>query len=91
MKVLSNQADAEAWLFSLVGAYTNPAHAEDDDFVQADLLSRLMAPDEQKRLIANLAGNLAQVKRRDVLEQSIQYFHCSDRDFGERLLAGLSE
>jgi len=26
-----------------------------------------------------------------VLEQSIQCFHCSDRDFGERLLAGLSE
>ena len=36
-----------------------PSHAEDDDFVQAGDLYRLMSEDEKQRLIDNLAGFIA--------------------------------
>jgi catalase len=68
-----------------VGVYTPPSHQEDDDFVQAGSLFRLMDSEEQQRLIANLAGSLAQVTRESVLERSIEHFAAADLDLGWRL------
>jgi len=68
-----------------VGVYTPPSHQEDDNFVQAGSLFRLMDSEEQRRLIANLAGSLAQVTRESVLERSIEHFAAADLDLGWRL------
>ncbi len=68
-----------------VGTYSNPRHEEDDDFSQAGSLFRLMSVDEQGRLVANLAGSLAQVTREDVQERSIEHFASADEELGLRL------
>ncbi len=60
-------------------------HAEDDDFVQAGMLYRVMSEDARQRLIGNLAGGLAQVSREDVIERSIGYFRKADPEYGQRL------
>ena len=68
-----------------VGTYTNPRHDEDDDFAQAGSLFRLMSTEEQQRLVANLAGSLAQVTRADVRERSIGHFAAADSNLGRQL------
>jgi catalase len=65
-------------------------HAEDDDFGQAGALYRVMKEDEQQRLVANLAGSLAQVKRAEVVARSIGYFAAADQGLGERLAAAVA-
>ncbi|HXI01602.1 MAG TPA: catalase [Candidatus Saccharimonadales bacterium] len=60
-------------------------HAEDDDYVQAGALYRVMKEDEKKRLIGNIAGSLAQVSRQDVIDRSIEHFTKADADYGKRL------
>jgi catalase len=60
-------------------------HAEDDDFVQAGALYRVMKEDARQRLIDNIAGGLAQVSRRDVVERSIGHFAKADAEYGRRL------
>ncbi|MDQ1048465.1 hypothetical protein QFZ76_006701 [Streptomyces sp. V4I2] len=52
------------------GNHQAPVHVEDDDFVQAGNLYRLMAEDEKERLIADLAGFIAKVSREDVVERT---------------------
>ena len=57
------QTDRPLWVPTPVtggtGNHEAPSHAEDDDFVQAGNLYRLMSEDEKARLIENLAGNIA--------------------------------
>ena len=60
-------------------------HAEDDDFVQAGALYRVMKEDERKRLVDNIAGSLAQVSRQDVIERSIEHFRKADSEYGRRV------
>jgi catalase len=60
-------------------------HAEDDDFVQAGALYRVMKEDERARLVANLAGSLAQVSRPEIVERAIGHFAKADADYGRRL------
>jgi catalase len=67
------------------GPQLHPAHRDNNDFVQAGALYRVMKIDERMRLVQNLAGSLAQVKRDDVVERSISYFAKADADLGERL------
>jgi catalase len=67
------------------GNHPTPRHAEDDDFVQAGNLYRLMSADEQERLIENLAGFIAKVSREDIIERAIGNFRNADADFGKRL------
>jgi catalase len=62
-----------------------PEHAEDDDFVQAGDLYRLMSDDERERLINNLAGFISQVSRDDIAERAIENFRRADEDYGKRL------
>ncbi|MFK0285732.1 catalase [Streptomyces sp. NPDC090499] len=73
------------------GTGNHPAavHAEDDDFVQAGNLYRLMSADEQERLIENLAGFIAKVSRDDIAERAIGNFRRADEDFGKRLDAAV--
>ncbi|WP_129843939.1 catalase [Streptomyces sp. RFCAC02] len=67
------------------GDHPTPLHAEDNDFVQAGNLYRLMTEDEKERLIANLAGSIAQVSREDIAERAIENFRKADEDYGKRL------
>ncbi|HLT37021.1 MAG TPA: catalase [Enhygromyxa sp.] len=60
-------------------------HAEDDDFVQAGALYRVMKEDERQRLVDNIAGSLAQVSRADVIERSIEHFRRADAEYGRRV------
>ena len=67
------------------GPQAHPRHAENDDFVQAGALYRVMKEDEQERLVKTLSGSLAQVSREDVIERSIGHFEKADGDLGRRL------
>jgi catalase len=60
-------------------------HEEDDDFVQAGMLYRVMPEDARRRLVDNIAGSLAQVTRADVVERSIEHFRKADPEYGRRL------
>ncbi|MFT7464775.1 MAG: catalase [Pseudohongiellaceae bacterium] len=73
-----------------VGPAGLPEHKEDDDFVQAGDLFRVMKPDEQARLIANIAGSLSQVSRPDVIDRSLMNFRNADSSLGERLTAAIA-
>jgi len=65
-------------------------HAEDDDFVQAGALFRVMKPDERKRLAGNIAGSLAQVTKSDVIERSIEHFRKADAEYGRLVAAAVA-
>ncbi|GAA2255784.1 catalase [Streptomyces indiaensis] len=84
-----HQTDRPLWSATAVNGATGnhpaPVHAEDDDFVQAGNLYRLMGEDEKERLIANLAGFLAKVSRDDIVERAIDNFRRADGDYGKRL------
>jgi catalase len=71
------------------GATPNARHAEDDDFVQAGALYRLMPVDEQQRLVDNIAGSLAQLSRDDIIARSIAHFRAADSSYGERVAAAV--
>ncbi len=60
-------------------------HKDDNDFVQAGDLYRLIPEDSKARLIEALAGSLSQVVRDDVVERSLGYFKQADPDYGDRL------
>jgi catalase len=69
----------------VTGDQPAPLHAEDDDFVQAGNLYRLMSEEEKERLIGNLAGSISQVSREEIVERAINNFRRADADFGKRL------
>ncbi|MFF4756060.1 catalase-related domain-containing protein, partial [Streptomyces sp. NPDC001270] len=87
------QTDRPLWQSMAVsggtGTHEAPAHAEDDDFVQAGNLYRLMSEAEQERLIGNLADAIAQVSRDEIAERAIGNFRRADDDFGKRLEAAV--
>ncbi|EDY44199.1 catalase [Streptomyces sp. SPB074] len=67
------------------GTHEAPAHPEDDDFVQAGTLYRLMPEDAKDRLITNLADSISGVSRDGIAERAIANFRKADGDFGKRL------
>jgi catalase len=69
----------------MTGPQDPTRHAEDDDFVQAGALYRVMTDDARWRLVANLGKSLAQVNRSEVRERSISYFRSADSEYGARL------
>ncbi|WP_110946222.1 catalase [Streptomyces avicenniae] len=83
------QTDRPLWeptpVQGVTGDHVTPLHAEDDDFVQAGNLYRLMSEDEKDRLIENLAGSIAAVSRDDIAERAIENFRKADEDYGKRL------
>jgi catalase len=72
-------------LAGATGTQAHPVHRDNDDFVQAGALYRLMDEAARARLIDNLAGSLAQVSRPDVVERSVGYFARADVELGSRL------
>ncbi len=76
-------------LTGVTGEHVAPSHAEDDDFVQAGNLYRLMSQDERSRLIENLAGFIAKVSRDDIADRAIGDFRQADADYGKRLDAAV--
>ena len=48
-------------------------------------LYRVMKEDERQRLVENIAGSLAQVSRKDVIERSIEHFRRADAEYGQRV------
>lgn len=68
-----------------IGPHGLVKHRDDDDFVQAGALYRLMDEDAKARLVANIAGGLAQVSREDVIERSIGHFAEADAEYGRRI------
>ncbi|WP_309893814.1 catalase [Archangium sp.] len=67
------------------GTYTPVRHAEDNDFVQAGDLYRLMSEPERERLVANISGSLSQVSREDVIARCIAHFRNADEEYGARI------
>ncbi|HVH07694.1 MAG TPA: catalase [Myxococcota bacterium] len=67
------------------GAHAPVRHAEDDDFVQAGLLYRVMAEDARARLVANIGGSLGQVRRDDIVERALGHFRKADPEYGARV------
>ncbi|WNI17908.1 catalase [Actinacidiphila sp. ITFR-21] len=66
-----------------------PSHAEDNDFVQAGNLYRLLDEDAKSRLIENLAGFIAKASRDDIVERAVNNFRQADTDYGKRLDAAV--
>ncbi len=60
-------------------------HTEDNDFVQAGNLYRLMSEAEKQRLVQNIAGSLGRVSREDIIMKCLSHFRNADPDYGERL------
>ena len=75
----------------LTEAQTQTKHAEDNDFVQAGDLYRLMSEEEKSRLIENIAGGLSTVTKEDIIEWSVNHFNRADHDFGVRLSRRIKE
>ncbi len=72
-------------IHGLTGSHPWVKHPEDDDFVQAGDLYRLISEDEKKRLVANIAGVLSAVTRDDIIQRAIGHFRNADADYGERI------
>ncbi|MGW1306892.1 catalase-related domain-containing protein, partial [Streptomyces sp. NPDC002514] len=91
------QTDRPLWQSTAVsggtGTHEAPAHAEDDDFVQAGNLYRLMSEAEQERLIDNLANAIGGVSadRDDIVRRAVDNFRQADSDLGSRLEAAVKE
>ena len=61
---------------------------EDNDFVQAGDLYRLMSEDEKARLVDNLVNHMKSV-RKDVQQRQVLHFYKADSDYGQRVAQGL--
>jgi len=68
-----------------VGPHLPVRHAEDNDFVQAGALYRVMKEDARQRLVDNIAGSLSQVSREDIIERALGHFRSADPEYGARL------
>ncbi|HUW82226.1 MAG TPA: catalase [Phycisphaerae bacterium] len=60
----------------------------DDDYVQPGNLYRLMPPDEQKRLVANIAASLKKVPKH-IQEKMVAHSRKADQAYGDGVAAGL--
>jgi catalase len=78
-------AYAPVELHGATGSFASEQHKEDNDFVQAGDLYRLMSEDEKKRVVENIAGSLSHVSRQEIIERSISHFRSADKDLGDRL------
>ncbi|WP_224241003.1 catalase [Hyalangium gracile] len=67
------------------GTYIPVRHAEDNDFVQAGALYRVMSEAERERLVANIAGSLSQVSREDIIARCVSHFRNADEEYGARV------
>ena len=59
-----------------------------DDFEQAGMLWRVMKPDEQARLVANIAGHLGGAAK-SIQERQLQHFFKADVNYGTQVAKAL--
>lgn len=62
--------------------------ADDNDFVQAGNLYRLMGDDEKQRLIDNIVGAMQGVSD-EIVDRQLRHFAAADPDYGARVAAGV--
>ena len=70
------------------GVTQRAGYREENDFIQAGMLYRLMTEEAKAELIDNLVDSLKHV-RRDIQERQLQHFFKVDQDYGTRLATGL--
>jgi catalase len=73
------------------GSYEWDSHAEGNDFVQAGALYRVMDEQARARLVANIAGSLAQVSKDEIIERSVAHFRAADAEYGERIAIAVAQ
>jgi len=66
-------------------------HRDDNDFVQAGDLYRVMSEAEKQRLVANIAASLGQVSREDIIERSIGNFRQADSEYGDQVAKAIAK
>lgn len=71
------------------GQVPQPLHKEDNDFVQAGDLYRLMTPEARDHLIHNIVGHLRDAKEY-IQDRQVENFRNADPDYGNRVAAGLA-
>jgi catalase len=72
------------------GSYAPEQHPEDNDFVQAGNLYRLMSEAEKQRLIENICASLSKVSRDQIIDRAVGHFRNADPDYGHRLAKALA-
>ncbi len=75
----------------LTGNHAPVLHRDDNDFVQAGDLYRLMSEAERQRLIANIAGSLSKVSREDIIERSVANFRKADPQYGDQVAVAVAK
>ena len=70
-----------------VARYDHRAH-DGDYYTQPGNLFRLMTPEQQERLISNIAGSLGNVEQR-IQDLQISHFHKCDPNYGEGVAKAL--
>jgi len=82
--------DAKVYPHAVSGtAGSQPRDYEQDDFVQAGDLYRLMTDDQKERLVGNLVGHLSGVTRTDIQLRALCNFFRADKEYGSRIAKGL--
>ena len=74
----------------LTGNHVPVHHRDDNDFVQAGNLYRLMSDAEKQRLVGNIAASLSQVSRKDIIDRSIANFRNADPEYGNRVAEAMA-
>ncbi len=69
------------------GSYEWVHHSQDNDFVQAGDLYRLLDEAAKTRLVKAIAGSLSQVSRDYIVSRSVAHFAAADPDYGARVEA----
>jgi len=91
----SQQTNAPLWapieVSELTGNHAPLHHRDDNDFVQAGDLYRLMSEAEKQRLVGNLAASLSQVSKQDIVERSVANFRSADPEYGDRVAKAVAE
>lgn len=77
-------------LAGATGPQAHPVHRDNDDFVQAGALWRLISEEAKERLVANIAGSLAKVSLPAVIERSIAHFAAADPEYGRRIAVAVA-
>jgi catalase len=75
----------------MTGNHAPEHHRDDNDFVQAGDLYRLMSEAEKSRLVNNIAASLSRVSKRDIIERSVANFRNADAEYGERVARAIRD
>lgn len=73
----------------LHGSTLQQAIQKTDNFTQAGEFYRSLSEQDKQNLIANLSGDLGQVKDKVIVEKMLSHFYSADADYGARLAKAL--